>query len=228
MHARSHRIADTREEIVERLRMDMDFCDPVRAGWWLYGVCLAIGSDFENARHSLPSYGNKGRGIHRHTPDARYSRDTIAHHLQGVIDRMRAVRIACGSWERVLTDSLMFPCATYKSHRPPCGVFLDPPYLEGNQQYAAGGTGTSLAHDVLEWCIERGDTPQIRIALCGYTGHYDALAEHGWECINWKANGGYASTANRKGSNATAYENSKREVIWFSPHCLGKAQTTLF
>ena len=36
-----------------------------------------------------------------------------------------------------------------------------------------------------------------------------------WECIEWKARGGYGS----QGDNA-ARDNSAREQIWFSPHCL--------
>jgi hypothetical protein len=37
----------------------------------------------------------------------------------------------------------------------------------------------------------------------------------GWECVAWKAAGGYKGQA-KDGDNA----NAKRERLWFSPHCL--------
>lgn len=66
--------------------------------------------------------------------------------------------------------------------------------------------------------IEQGDDPRARIALCGYEGEH-AMSES-WECVQWKARGGYGSQ-----SDNAARDNSHRERIWFSPHCL---QTTLF
>jgi hypothetical protein len=36
-----------------------------------------------------------------------------------------------------------------------------------------------------------------------------------WECIAWKARGGYGSQGN-----GAARENAGRERTWFSPHCL--------
>lgn len=36
-----------------------------------------------------------------------------------------------------------------------------------------------------------------------------------WECVAWKANGGYGSLGNGRGR-----ENAGRERVWFSPHCL--------
>jgi hypothetical protein len=43
-----------------------------------------------------------------------------------------------------------------------------------------------------------------------------------WECVAWKAAGGYSSQK-KKGDNG----NKHRERIWFSPHCLGGEQGTL-
>ncbi len=36
-----------------------------------------------------------------------------------------------------------------------------------------------------------------------------------WECVPWKAKGGYGSQR-KDGSN----DNAHRERLWFSPHCL--------
>ena len=58
------------------------------------------------------------------------------------------------------------------------------------------------------------------MALCGYDGEH-AMPD-GWECVAWKARGGYGSQGDADGSGRA---NSARERIWFSPYCL---RTTLF
>jgi len=35
-----------------------------------------------------------------------------------------------------------------------------------------------------------------------------------WECVTWKALGGYGSQSNKRGR-----DNAYRERIWFSPSC---------
>ena len=56
----------------------------------------------------------------------------------------------------------------------------------------------------------------MRIALCGYEGEYEM--PESWERFIWKAQSGYAA------SGGVAEENSKRERVWFSPHCLNGCQ----
>lgn len=58
--------------------------------------------------------------------------------------------------------------------------------------------------------------PKLRIALCGYEGDYDLPSD--WDCVAWKAHGGYGS------QNHNGNENPHRERIWFSPHCLRPAE----
>ncbi|HKT87776.1 MAG TPA: hypothetical protein VJQ59_05040, partial [Candidatus Sulfotelmatobacter sp.] len=43
-----------------------------------------------------------------------------------------------------------------------------------------------------------------------------------WDCLAWKARGGYGSQGNGSGR-----ENAARERIWFSPHCM-HPQSNLF
>ena len=71
----------------------------------------------------------------------------------------------------------------------------------------------TVAHDVRKWAIENGGDPDLRIALCGYEGEH-AMPES-WECVAWKARGGYGSQGDGRGR-----QNAGRERIWFSPHCL--------
>jgi hypothetical protein len=73
-----------------------------------------------------------------------------------------------------------------------------------------------VAHRVRAWCEANGDNPLLRIALCGYDGEgHDGLTDRGWTVHAWKAQGGYGSLGEKQGR-----ENSKRERIWFSPHCV--------
>ena len=120
-------------------------------------------------------------------------------------ERMREVRVACGDWSRVLSSSVT------TSHGR-TGIFLDPPYTNGEMDYAAGGVGGALASDVRDWCAANGDDPKLRIVLCGHAGEHDALIAHGWRVRKWTARKGYAVTDD-------AVANSASETLWCSPHC---------
>jgi DNA adenine methylase len=129
--------------------------------------------------------------------------------------RLRRVRVTCGDWSRVVTDSVTLHPGT------PCGVLLDPPYSEGAAGLYAEHDQT-LSGRVRTWALEHGDDPNLRIALCGYEGEH-AMPTN-WQCVPWKAKGGYGNTR-ADGSN----DNGRRERIWFSPHCLGAVrQASLF
>jgi hypothetical protein len=119
--------------------------------------------------------------------------------------------VCCGEWDRVLSPA----CTTIHGVT---GVFLDPPYTEGNFQYSAGGCGGEIADAVREWAIANGNNPDLRIALCGYEGEHILPAS--WECVPWKARKGYQTTD-------SAVADRGRERIWFSPHCL-RPQESLF
>lgn len=89
-----------------------------------------------------------------------------------------------------------------------CG---DPPYLADFRDPSLYGTESAdVAHDVREWAIANGRNKKLRIALCGYEGEHEMPAD--WQCVAWKAAGGYAAAAGNT-------ENSAKERIWFSPHC---------
>jgi hypothetical protein len=86
-----------------------------------------------------------------------------------------------------------------------CAVLLDPPYSQTKAVYAKDCP--SIASTVRAWCVENGDTPKLRIALCGHVGEHESLESLGWSVETWKKYGGYQGADNR-------------ERIWFSPHCL--------
>jgi DNA adenine methylase len=97
-------------------------------------------------------------------------------------------------------------------------VFLDPEYLGFEYVYGKKGT-TEQEHCAIRarrWALEAGQREDMRIALCGYEGEHDMP---GWECVPWKAKGGYGNQS------AEGNENSRRERVWFSPHCLKPGKT---
>jgi len=181
----------------ESMKIDPEYYDAKRAGWWVWGLCSWIGSGWCAARPAvyrhLPHMGSAGLKMHRRM---------LADYLGALSDRLRGVRVACGDWSRVCGDSVTWRHGV-------TAVLLDPPYDDGAVDYAAGGRG--VAADVREWAIEAGARKDMRIALCGYEGDHDMP---GWAEHAWKANGGYASQGD--GAN----ENARRERVWFSPHCL--------
>jgi hypothetical protein len=95
-----------------------------------------------------------------------------------------------------------------RSQRGRChtGVFLDAPYSEracdSAYLYRHGG----VWEEVVSWCQQHGDRPDLRIALCGYAGTCD-LERHGWSVYNW------TNSRGAKGKRGL-------ERIWFNRSCL--------
>lgn len=226
-HAR-HLWLCSQEEFRERMKTEPDFYDTRIAGWWVWGQCIWIGSGWCSVQ--LPHLGDAGKGLNRKLPhlgDAGTGVDIasdltsgtrqhsqIVAYMRQLAERLRGVRVCCGDWSRICG-----PSPTIKHGIT--GVFLDPPYADEADRtdglYAQDDTAVSKA--VREWAIEWGNHPDMRIALCGYEGEHQM--PDSWECIAWKARGGYGSQGNGKGR-----ENAGRERIWFSPHTL--RQPTLF
>ena len=222
----------SQEEFRERMKTDPDYFDAKIAGWWVWGQCIWIGSGW--CASKLPHLGNAGTGVHRKRPhlgDAGTgvhrqlphlgsagkdeftasdltSGTPVREYLFALADRLRRVRVCCGDWSRVCG-----PTPTVKQGIT--GVFLDPPYADEGSRTADlySSDDLNVAHVVKDWAVAWGDDPRMRIALCGYEGEHEM--PDSWECVPWKARGGYSS----QGENA-ARENTYRERIWFSPHCL--------
>jgi hypothetical protein len=240
-HAR-HLWLCSQEAFRERMKTDPDFFNAKIAGWWVWGQCIYIGSGWceqkfpesadcqkdegdagRGVHRKLPHLGDAGTGVHRQLPhlgdagtgvhrqlphlgDA--GTGVLIEYMQGLAQRLRRVRVACGDWSRVVTPSVT-------DKHGVTGVFLDPPYTEGNFDYAAGGCGGDVARAVFEWAIENGDNPLLRIALCGYDGEHKIPS--GWEEVQWKARKGYQADE--------AAKDRKRERIWFSPACLRPSES---
>lgn len=231
LHARHGWLVQRRDDITARLEGDPDWYDAKVAGWWLWGICLWIGSGWcsgegpwtqvdgqlahlgdagQGINRQLAHLGDAGRGINRKREGGPGQCEEWSEHLRGMMadlsNRLRRVRICSGDWSRVCG-----PTPTEKLGLT--AVFLDPPYSHEERQGDLYAHEMACADDVRRWSIERGDNPAYRIALCGYEGEHDMPAS--WERLNWKAKGGYGSQGEGRGR-----ENAAREVVWFSPHCL--------
>jgi site-specific DNA-adenine methylase len=238
-HAR-HLWLSSQEEFRERMKGDPGFYDAKIAGWWVWGQCIWIGSGWcsrqlphlgdagRGVNRQRPHLGNAGTGIHRKRPHLdnagkginrleieeaecvsdRTSTTPLIVYMGELAERLRRVRVCCGNWDRICGPSPTTKLGT-------TGVFLDPPYADvaDRQESLYASDSLTVAHDVREWAITNGDNPEMRIALCGYEGEHSM--PESWECIAWKASGGYGSQSFDRGR-----ENCGRERIWFSPHCL--------
>ena len=233
-HAR-HLWLCSQAEFREAMKVDPEFYDTKIAGWWVWGQCIWIGSGWcsvqlphlgdagKGLNRKLPHLGNAGTGVHRKLPhlgDAGTgveeclsdrtsgTRSGLKEYMHELANRLRSVRVCCGDWQRICGPSVTFKHGV-------TGVFLDPPYADSADRDATLYASESLtvAHDVRRWAIENGDNPLLRIALCGYEGEH-AMPDS-WECVAWKARGGYGSQGDGRGR-----DNAGRERIWFSKSCL--------
>ena len=237
LHARHAWLLDQRVRLTARLEGDPVYYDPQIAGWWAWGACAWIGSGWcsgdgpwrvvdgelvlgnagKGINRQLPHLGDAGQGINRQLPHLGDAGQGIYDWFGQLAARLRSVRVACGDWSRVVSDSVTVRHGV-------TGVLLDPPYgseVEQTRVYATDAP--DIARTIHAWCVERGNDPQLRIALCGYAGEgHEVLESQGWTPHRWKAHGGYGG-----GRGGTGEANRRRETVWFSPHCLA-AEPTLF
>ena len=240
LHARHLWLVGQRERITDRLCGDPDFYDAQAAGWWVWGINCWIGSGWcsgagpwiardgvmvrekgsgGGVKRKLPHLGDAGKGVNRQLPhlgnagtgECAERREWLRQYLRGFADRLRGVRVCCGDWSRVCG-----PSVTGKGGVT--GVFLAPPYGDAAGRdmniYAKDcGDVAGLARD---WAIEQGENPEMRIVLAGYEGEHEMPKS--WRRHEWKAHGGYAMQGDGAGR-----ENSTRERLWFSPHCIAPA-----
>ena len=182
--------------------------DAKAAGWWLYVLACGIGDPFQPGPwrvvdghlRKLPHLGDAGRG-------------RLEGYMRQLSDRLRQVRITCGSWERVVTPSVTRSGTGGDGKR---AIFLDPPYATSGDLYAESSDGVALA--VREWCLTA--PCDLRVILCGYDTEHDALLAHGWTVTEGKAGRGAGYSTNSL--------NGRRERLWLSPACIGGKQMGLF
>jgi hypothetical protein len=239
LHARHAWLVGQRDMLQAQLEGDPDYCDVKVAGWWVWGMACWIGGEFcsgkgpwhviedkdgtrrlvrsdkgdagRGANRKLVHLGDAGRGVHRS------SIDSLADYMTALAERMRRVRVCCGDWSRVMGNT---PTQVFT----PAAIFLDPPYADTAKRTADiyRVDCQQVAHAVREWAIANGGNPNLRICLAGYEGEH-AMPDS-WECVAWKANGGYGSQS----AASAGRTNANRERLWFSPHCLCQESLAMF
>ena len=222
-------------DLVAWLEGDPEAHDAKAAGWWLYVLACGIGDPFgpgpwrvvDGHLRKLPHLGNAGRGVNRELPhlgdagrgvnralphlgDA--GRGQLEGYMRQLADRLRRVRITCGSWERVVKPSVTRSGTGGDGVR---AVFLDPPYATSGNLYAESSEGVAVA--VRDWCMTA--PREMRVILCGYDTEHDDLLAKGWAVTEGKAGGGAGYSTNGL--------NGRRERLWLSPACIGSQQRNL-
>jgi len=169
-----------------------------------------LGNAGQGINRQMPHLSNAGQGINRQMPHLGDAGRGIEEWFAALAERLRRVRVCNGDWVRVLSESVTI-------RHGMTSVFLDPPYgdkIEQTRVYATD-SGT-VSDDVRDWCIQNGENPLLRIALCGYEGEgHDALVGLGWTSLAWKTSGGYGG-----GRGGIGDANRHRERIYFSPACI--------
>ena len=215
LHAR-HLWLVNQSEFIETMKTNPEFFDAKIAGWWVWGQCLWIGSgwcdagDVPDKMPNLTAGFGTGAGVAsvtRKAPSISTPGSGIHAYLTALAVRLRRVRVVCGDWARVVTPAVTTGIGL-------TGVLLDPPYgAEGMDADVYTHSDAAVAVQAREWALAHGDNPDLRIALCGLEGEHGMPSS--WECVPWKARGGYGSQR-KDGTN----QNRHRERIWFSPGCL--------
>ncbi len=207
--SRKKTLIKNEERLLENLTNDDMWHDPKLAGYWVWASSCSIADPLANV-NQIPFIGHFGRGlngIENREPNKIYK------WFDALSNRLRYVRVVCGDWSRICGGD-------WQDWVGDAGIFMDPPYGIDDRVKVYANDSISIAHEVRQWCLERGDKKSYRIVLTGYDEHKE-LFENGWTAQSWKTRGGYGNTGNGRGK-----ENSKREMIYFSPHCI--KQTGLF
>lgn len=238
LHARHLWLVQQRDRLSARLMGEMNYYDVKIAGYWLWGICCWIGSEFCSGKgpwHSLggemirlPSddgrgvmrtrvhLSNDGMGVHRqrvHLGDDGRGENGLLAWMEALAHRLRRVRVCCGDWQRVCTPAVLKDKVN--------GVFLDPPYARSERDKDIYRVEADVSGAVRQWALDNGDNPRLRIVLCGYDGEH--TMPDTWRCIAWKAHGGMGNY----GKAIRAKVNKHRERLWFSPHCLQAPEEAL-
>ena len=157
----------------------------------------------------LPHLGNAGRGVNRQLPHLGTAGQGVLDWMLALAGRLRRVRVACGDFERVLSNSVLRGGLKEAAR---IGVLIDPPYPSGCTQqgfYAGqdGGHSSEAWSRALAWAEANGDRERLRIVVCGYDGMWSP--PEGWAVRQWKNTAGYRGE-----------KGQRQEVLWCSPHCI--------
>lgn len=188
-----------------KLEENIDFYDVKIAGYWIYGMGASIGDNWLKPKglKAMPMLSSAGGGIHGLS-------NNILDWFKSLQERTKRVRICSGDWKRVITPSITFNNKGL-STKDITGIVLDPPYDLSNRDKVYINE-FNIYKEVCEWAISNSDNNRLRIVVCGYNG--DFTFPNNWKTYSWTSSG-MGNMGNDRGR-----ENSKKEMIYFSPNCL--------
>ena len=146
-------------------------------------------------------------------PDGSHLRSWFA----AIAARLANAIVLNRSWESAVTDTML--CRTKSSQNATVAVFLDPPYVVGDDQkvaYSADGKiedVNEVARQSYQWAVAHGD--EYRIAYCSAAD--DFPLPEGWTVMD-KSMGGVRKK----------YRARVRDQVMFSPACVKDDQIGMF
>jgi len=211
LRAITRELAARRAGLPELLAQNYLAHDAEIAGLWCWALCAGVPGNVLRYRSegtaSALVYGNHhGDGVRRNSD---WKSEILA-----LANRLRLVRVLCGDWSRTVTLSTLFGD---RSRQSVCGVFLDPPYAEGDKD-CYHHNDQALSAQVRTWAIENGDNQKLRIVLCGHSDEHQMPAS--WRSVDWHRGTGWSG-------NSDAKDRRTCERLWLSPHCEGARQLSL-
>lgn len=195
LRARQHYLVREQDDLTKMLISDPEAYDLEAAAYWISGISSYIGHGFPYDDGGRPHVSSYGKGVH-----SLGRRDRLDDIFAALSQRLRYVKIFCGDWSRCVTSQIT------EHGLGPAAIFLDPPYTAeaGRTSDLYDDDDLTVGHEVYRWCMDNGDDPNLRIALCGLEGEYDMPSD--WKEVPWGGPGNFSTAS--------------RERIWFSPHCL--------
>ncbi|MEI8244599.1 MAG: DNA adenine methylase [Lentisphaerota bacterium] len=237
--ARKKQLIKNEQHLLENLVADPEWHDAKLAGYWIWASSCWIGSGLTRTGSIPRLTGFRGAGVNTlwQIPRPQLSNDQgvvsiakrprltgfsgtgvfakgcqIEEHFLRLQARLRRVRVVCGDWTRICGGEWQDKFSGV------CGIFFDPPYATITRDTRIyHHDSTTVAHDVREWALKRGESSNYRIVLAGYYDEHVSLLEHGWRVKRWCTGGGYSNIA--KGE-SQGKKNKVLEALFFSPACL--------
>ena len=248
LHARHGWLVGQRERITAMLEGDAEWYDAKVAGWWLWGICLWIGSGWCSGEGpwvqvdgQLVHLGDDGRGINRKrvhlgTDGMGINRQLVHLGTDGMGINRQLVHLGNGrglaeTWSDHLTGMMADLADRYRRVRVCCGdwtrVCGDTPtkklgmtgvFLDPPYSHAERATSLYARE------METADAVREWAITRGDDPNYRiALCGYDGEHAmpdGWRAYAWKAHGGYGSQGDGRGRENAEREVVWFSPHCI--------
>lgn len=251
LHARHAWLVERKDSLQTKLEGDPDYYDAKIAGWWLWGICIWIGSgwcsgvgpwhqeDGELVRRTndgtgtwrqLPHLGNAGRGISRRRPDV------DGKGINRQLPRLNNGDGLCGTWSDHLRDMMRQLSDRLRRVRVCCGDWSricgpTPTFIQGLTGVFLDPPYSHEERDSGLYDVEMETAGSVREwAMAQGENPLMRIALCGYEGEHempetWHVYAWKTQGGYGNQGNGRGLKNASRETIWFSPHCLTPEST---